>query len=226
MTLLAATIGTAFAVLGAVVVATAVLRRRQPDQPPQTVTVLAGLALAVLGTVALSAATLAHDSDSDDEDQATPTSRQGQELPADTAPSTGPPSDPPDTLAPAPDCVDRHLARDPIVRAENRIRLHADVTLPVSPNVATALELADQDDVIGVVRLIHEPVADYVHVYDAVDATCTPIPDATPTNTTDREEDTTRTVLALRMDDVDYTLTIDGVFTGNTFDVTLTPTGD
>lgn len=246
-------VGAVLALAGALLVVVVLLRPSRPAQPIQfgqpgqpgqpgspgrsdqnrTLTVVAGLVLAALGAVTLSAGILADDEDGDDTETSgtPPSSVAGDETTASdgdgtegTDPERTDESSPDVTRSELPDCFEQHLARDPVVQADDHVRLVEGVNVPVSPTLPTALELADGDEVLGVMRVVHEALDDYVHIYDVVDARCTAV-SFEPQSALDEVERTTRTTVPLRLADRNYELTFDGVEHGQTFDTTLRHTG-
>jgi hypothetical protein len=101
--------------------------------------------------------------------------------------------------APVPDCFQSHLTSDPAVAPEDRQRLVRDVTVEVTVvqhrQEALALELEDDGEVVGVMRVADGGLATVeIQVFDVVDATCTPVR-FTPQRTADEVNDTRRTVV-------------------------------
>lgn len=243
-------VGAVLALAGALLVVVVLLRPSRPPQPGQfgepgqpgqpgrsdqnrTLTVVAGLVLAALGAVTLSAAVLADDENGDDtETSGTPpssvdddgTAASDGDATEGTDPERTDESSPDVTRSELPDCVEQHLGRDPVVQADDHVRLVEGVNVPIAPTLPTALVLADGDEVLGVMRVVHEALDNYVHIYDVVDASCTAV-SFEPQSALDEVERTTRTTVPLRLADRNYELTFEGVEHGQTFDTTLRHTG-
>jgi hypothetical protein len=231
-----AAVGAVLALAGALLVVVVLLRSPSPGQPGhaeqnRTLTVVAGLVLAALGAATLAVGVLADD---DDGTETAGTSSSSSSS-ADGAGATGAGSEatdpessdqpsPPATRSELPACFEQHLGRDPVVQADDHVRLVEGVSVPITPTLPTALELATGDEVLGVVRVLHEPLDRFVHVYDVVDAACAPVT-FTPDDVLDEVERTTRTTIPLRLEDRNYELILDGVENGHTFDAMLRHTG-
>jgi hypothetical protein len=212
--------------LGAVLVAVSVLRRGGPAES-QRLGVVAGLVMTALGVVAISAAALA--GGDDDGDDAATTGTRTTESPS-TSSDDGASDDDdggggrstsssvPDGDIPLPDCVEQHLAAEPVVADEDHYRLDEGVSRQVIVVMhaadAIALNLVDDGELLGVMRIGDQtlPVDDILHVYDVVDPSCQAVP-FTPQDTADEAAQTHRTVVPLELAGQRYEVTFfqDGI---------------
>jgi hypothetical protein len=190
--------------LGVVLVLVSLLRR-DGSAENQRLGVVAGLVMTGLGVVAISAAALAGDDDSDDPDTAAAaetTTSESTSTSLDDGATGRDPSDEDDDRAALPECLEQHLATEPVVAEQDRYRLDEGVNRQVIVIMhaadGIALELHDGDELLGVMRIGDQaiPVDDTLHVFDVVDTSCQPVA-FTPQDTDDEAAQTHRTVIPL-----------------------------
>lgn len=216
----------------ALLVAALVQKGRSPES--QRLTIVAAVAMVAIGAVAFSAGALAGDDDDgrevsadasdttttaaapDDQssDDASPLDKDDDGTGTGSASNDGTGSDDGSSggETPLPECFDDHLGRSPRVHPDDHYRLDIGVderVLVVMHQLdAVAVELVDDDEVLGVLRVADQvmPVEDILLVHDAVDAGCEAVP-YTPAETADDVAGTHTTVIPLQLAGRNYEVT-------------------